>query len=288
MERFEDRVCVITGAGSGFGLEFARRAAALKMRLVLADIDPVALEAAACELRGLGRQVLAERVDVSQAEEVQGLADLSYQHFGAVHLLFNNAGVATGGYVWEHTPADWQWVLGVNLMGVAHGIRSFVPRMIAQRDDSHVVNTASVAGFLSPQMMGLYNVSKHGVVALSETLFHDLRVAGASLGVSVLCPAFVPTGINRSERSRPQEFSGSEAPTESMALAQRALDQAVRAGRLDARGVASITFDAIRSRQFYVFTHPKILGSIGLRMQDIAEQRNPSDPFSARPEHAPR
>jgi NAD(P)-dependent dehydrogenase (short-subunit alcohol dehydrogenase family) len=288
MEVFENKVCVITGAGSGFGLELARHAARLQMKLVLADIDPIALEAAAAEQREQGVEVLAECADVSQPDQVERLAHLSFERFGAVHLLFNNAGVATGGYVWEHSPADWQWVLGVNLMGVANGLRSFVPGMIAQGDDSHIVNTASVAGLISPQMMGLYNVSKHGVVALSETLYHDLKAAGATLGVSVLCPAFVATGINRSERSRPQALSEERTPTESMETARRALDQAVQAGRLDARAIASIAFDAVRSGRFYVFTHPKILGAVALRMQDIVEQRNPSDPFSARPEHAPR
>jgi NAD(P)-dependent dehydrogenase (short-subunit alcohol dehydrogenase family) len=288
MQVFENKTCVVTGAGGGFGLEFAREAARRGMRLVLADINPAALDAAARAFRAAGADVLAECVDVSQPSQVERLADLSYERFGAVHLLFNNAGVATGGYLWEHDPADWQWVLGVNLMGVVHGVRYFVPRMLEQGVDGHIVNTASVAGLISPQLMGVYNVSKHAVVALSETLHHDLRVKGAALGVSVLCPAFVPTGISQSERNRPGHLGASGPLTESMAAAKRSLDQAVNAGRLDAAAVASLTFEAIAEGRFYVLTHPRILGAVELRMQDILQQRHPSDPFSARPEHTPR
>jgi NAD(P)-dependent dehydrogenase (short-subunit alcohol dehydrogenase family) len=288
MQAFENKVCVVTGAASGFGREFARKAASLGMRLVLADIEPGSLESCAEELRQAGAEVMAQQTDVSRADEVQSLADQSFARFGAVHLLFNNAGVAAGGFLWEHTPADWQWVLGVNLMGVVHGVHSFVPRMIAQGDDSHVVNTASVAGLISPQLMGVYNVSKHAVVALSETLHHDLRVARASLGVSVLCPAFVPTGINRSERNRPEALRASTPATESMTAAQRSLDQAVGSGRLDARAIAELSFSAVRERRFYCLSHPKILGAVELRMQDILQGRNPSDPFGARPELAPK
>jgi NAD(P)-dependent dehydrogenase (short-subunit alcohol dehydrogenase family) len=285
---FDKKVCVITGAASGFGLEFARRAASLNMRLVLADVDEAGLQTAVHALRDQGAEVWAMRVDVSQAAQVQTLADESFDRFGAVHLLFNNAGVAAGGYLWEHSPSDWQWVIGVNLMGVAHGVHSFVPRMIRQSDDSHVVNTASVAGLIAPQMMGVYNVSKHAVVALSETLHHDLRLAGAKVGVSVLCPAFVATGIHRSERNRPESLTVGQPVTPSMIAAQRALDQAVNAGRLDAHRIAEIAFEAVEARRFYVLTHPKILGAVSLRFEDILEQRTPSDPFSARPEHTPK
>lgn len=288
MQIFENKVCVITGAASGFGREFAHQAARLGMRLALADIEPHSLEICAAELRTTGAEVLARQTDVSCAEEVQSLADECFERYGAVHLLFNNAGVATGGYIWEHSPADWQWVLGVNLMGVVHGVHSFVPRMIAQGDDSHVINTASVAGLISPQLMGVYNVSKHAVVALSETLHQDLRLAEASLGVSVLCPAFVPTGIDRSERNRPAALQSAQPATPSMIAAQRSLNQAVGAGRLDARAIAELVFDAVRERRFYCLTHPKILGAVELRLQDILTGRNPSDPFRARPELAPR
>ena len=202
MKDFASKVAVVTGAGSGFGREFARIGASLGMKLSLADIQPDALAATVDELRGQGAQVIGETVDVSRGADVERLAQRTLDTYGAVHLLFNNAGVASGGLVWENSVKDWEWVLGVNLWGVIHGVRTFVPAMLAQGDECHVVNTASVAGLLSPQLMGVYNVSKHGVVTLTETLYQDLRVTGARIGVSLLCPAFVPTGIAQSHRNR--------------------------------------------------------------------------------------
>jgi len=288
MKDFAGRVAVVTGAGSGFGREFARIAAGLGMRLALADIQPQALAATADELRAQGAQVLAETVDVSRAADVERLAQRTLDAFGAVHLLFNNAGVAAGGLVWEHSVKDWEWVLGVNLWGVIHGVRTFVPIMLAQGDDCHVVNTASVAGLLSPQMMGIYNVSKHGVVTLTETLYQDLRVTGARIGVSLLCPAFVPTGIAQSHRNRPETLRETTAPTASMLASQKASEKAVASGRISADAVAQQTFEAIRENRFYVITHPKILASVELRLQDVVAQRNPSDPFSFKPDVAHR
>lgn len=288
MKDFAGKVAVITGAGSGFGREFARLGAGLGMKLALADIQPDALAAAADELRGLGAQVLAETVDVSRADHIERLAQRTLDAYGAVHLLFNNAGVAAGGLVWETTQKDWEWVLGVNLWSVIHGVRTFVPAMLAQGDECHVVNTASVAGLLSPQMMGVYNVSKHGVVTLSETLYQDLRVAGARIGVSVLCPAFVPTGIAHSERNRPAELRDAAPPAASVLAAQKASEKAVSAGKVSAAQVAQMTFDAIRENRFYILTHPKILDSVELRLRDVLEQRSPSDPFTYKPEVAQR
>lgn len=288
MKEFAGKVAVVTGAGSGFGREFARIGAALGMRLALADIQADTLAATADEVRGKGAQVLAETVDVSRAADVERLARRTLEAFGAVHLVFNNAGVAAGGLVWEHTVNDWEWVLGVNLWGVIHGVRTFVPIMLAQGDECHVVNTASVAGLLSPQLMGVYNVSKHGVVTLTETLFQDLRVTGARIGVSLLCPAFVPTGIAHSHRNRPAELHDAAAPTASMIAAQKASEKAVSSGRITAPEVARMTFDAIRESRFYVITHPRILGSVELRLQDVVAQRNPSDPFSFKPDVAHR
>src|SRR5690242_20749735 len=190
MKDLAGKVAVVTGAGSGFGLEFARLGAREGMKLVLADVQQDALDAAVADARGRGAEAIGARVDVSRAEDVDRLAEEAKGAFGAVHLLFNNAGVAGGGgYVWESSLKDWKWVLGVNLMGVVHGIRSFVPMMLAQGTEGHVVNTASAAGLVSSPLMGTYNVSKHGVVTLSETLHHDLRLADARIGVSVLCPA---------------------------------------------------------------------------------------------------
>jgi NAD(P)-dependent dehydrogenase (short-subunit alcohol dehydrogenase family) len=287
MKDFKDKVAVITGAGSGFGRAFARVGARLGMKLVLGDVQRDALDAVQAELRAAGAEVEAEVCDVSRAADVQALADLAVRRYGAIHLAFNNAGVAgQGGYLWESSEKDWQWVLGVNVMGVANGIRSFVPVMLAQNSECHIVNTASVAGLISPQLLGVYNASKQAVVAMSETLFHDLRVAGADIGVTVLCPAFVPTGIFDSHRNRPIELREERQLTPSQEAAQRAGEKAVQSGRLSADDVAHSTFEAIRARRFYLLTHPKILPSVELRMRDILEQRNPSDPFSYKPDVA--
>lgn len=282
MKNFKNRVAVITGAASGFGREFARLAAARGMRLALADIEADPLDAVAQELRTSGARVLHRHLDVSDGDAMQNFADAIFAEYGAVHLLFNNAGVATGGLIWEHSAKDWQWVLGVNLWGVIHGIRCFVPRMIAGGDAGHIVNTASVAGLVSPQTMGVYTVSKHGVVALSETLFQDLRISGSKLGITVLCPAFVDTGIKDAERNRPAGLGNTSSPTASQRLAEAQTRKAVTSGRISAADVAARTFDAIEENRFYCLTHERILGSVELRMQDILARRNPSDPFSLR------
>lgn len=286
MKDFAGKVAVITGAGSGFGREFARLGHALGMKLVLADVQRDALNAVVAELGGAGATVIADVVDVARGEDVQRLADRAYAELGAVHLLFNNAGVGCGGLVWENSDRDWQWVLGVNLWGVIHGIRHFVPRMIDSGVAGHVVNTASVAGLVCPPNMGVYNVSKHAVVALTETLAHDLRLAQARIGVSLLCPAFVPTGIAESHRNRPAELRG-EPPTASQRAAHAALTKAVDSGKLTAAQVAQMTFDAVAAERFYVLTHPQILPTVELRFDDILQQRTPSDPFSTRPQLKP-
>lgn len=286
MKDFAGRVAVITGAGSGFGREFARMAHALGMKLVLADIQRDALDTTLAELRAAGAQAIGEVVDVASSDQVRHLADRAYAEFGAVHLLFNNAGVAGGGLVWENDANDWHWVLGVNLMGVVHGIHHFVPRMLdANRrgEPGHIVNTASIAGFLCPPLMGVYNVSKHAVVALTETLYHDLVLAKSTLGTSVLCPAFVPTGIAASERNRPPELARDGELTASMRLAQAQSEKAVSSGKMTAAEVARITFDAIRAGRFYVFTHEKILAAVEARFGAVLARDAPADPFASNP-----
>jgi NAD(P)-dependent dehydrogenase (short-subunit alcohol dehydrogenase family) len=286
MKAFAGKVAVITGAGSGFGREFARTGAALGMKLALADVQADALAATVAELEGQGAQVFGETVDVSKAEDVERLAARTLDTFGGAHLLFNNAGVAVGGLAWESSARDWEWVLGVNVWGVIHGVRVFTPIMLAQGGEAHIVNTASVAGLVNPQMMAAYNVSKHAVVSLSETLHHDLKLVGSSVGVSVLCPAFVPTGINASDRNRPADLANDAPPTASQAALKAQLDKAVTSGKITAPQVSAMTFDAIREERFYVITHEKMMPSIELRLQDVVQRRNPSDPFSYKPDVA--
>jgi NAD(P)-dependent dehydrogenase (short-subunit alcohol dehydrogenase family) len=289
MKHFEGRVAVITGAASGLGREFANTAAGLGMKLVLADIDAEGLERATGELQAAGAEVLAMVVDVRKAAHVEELADAAIIRFHCVHLVFNNAGVGTGGLIWESSEADWEWVLGVNLWGVIHGVRVFTPLMLecARRDpdyDGHIVNTASMAGLLSPPAMGAYNVSKHAVVALTETLHHDLRLVDARVAASVLCPYFVPTDIDRSDRHRPHELEHHGAPTASQQAAHALLSKAVHSGKVSAAQVAAITFDAIRERRFYIYSHPQALGSVAERMQAIVQGGPPADPYAATPQ----
>jgi NAD(P)-dependent dehydrogenase (short-subunit alcohol dehydrogenase family) len=288
MKDFAGRTAVITGAGSGFGREFARIGARLGMKLALADIQADALAATVDELKGQGATVFGERTDVSRAEDVDRLAARTVDAYGTAHLVFNNAGVAVGGLAWENSVRDWDWVLGVNLWGVIHGVRAFTPIMLANGEPGRIVNTASVAGLVNPQMMAVYNVSKHAVVSLSETLHHDLRLVGAKVGVSVLCPAFVPTGINASERNRPADKLDDAPPTDSMRALKAQLDKAVNSGRITAAQVAEMTFDAVREERFYVITHEKMMPSIALRCEDVVQRRNPTDPFTYKPDVAAR
>lgn len=288
MKTFQDKVVVITGGASGLGLEFARLAAGHGMKLVLADVQQDALEQARAELEGKGAAVLAMLCDVRKGEQVQALADATMAEYGAVHLLFNNAGVGSGGLIWENSEADWEWVLGVNLWGVIHGVRIFTKLMLecAQRDPEytgHIVNTASMAGLLNAPAMGVYNVSKHAVVSLSETLYHDLQLVRAPIGASVLCPYFVPTGINQSHRNRPDDVRMRSRPTASQLAAQAVTDKAVTSGKVSAAQVAQITFDAIQDGQFYIYSHPTALGGVREQMACIVEQRNPVDPYQATP-----
>lgn len=283
MDDFHGKTAVITGAGSGFGREFALMGAALGMKLVLADIDVTGLHETLDQVHALGAEAFAVPTDVSDAAQVDALAGATLDAFGGVQLLFNNAGVASGGLIWESSAHDWAWLFGVNVMGVANGVRAFTPIMLKQNEPAHIVNTASVAGLLASPGMGVYNASKHAVVALTETLYHDLASIGAPIRCSLLCPAFVPTGISRAERSRPESLRNPAPLTESQIAAGQQLTRAVEHGRLNAKDVAQITFDAVRERRFYVLTHPQIMGAVELRFDDIKSMRNPSDPMSLKP-----
>ena len=281
---------MITGAASGFGRELARLAARQRMRLALADVQRDALDVVVNELKRAGVVVISDVVDVAQSAQVQRFAEHAFSAFGSVHLLMNNAGVGGGGYLWENTARDWQWVMGVNLMGVVHGVQHFVPRMLESNqrgEPGHVVNTASIAGWLAAPLMGVYNVSKHAVVALSETLHHDLKLAQSTIGVSVLCPAFVPTGIAQSHRSRPVELLNADALTASQRIAQSASERAVASGKITAEEIAQMTFDAVRENRFYVFTHPQILPSLRARFEAVLSGAAPADPYAARPSSRP-
>jgi NAD(P)-dependent dehydrogenase (short-subunit alcohol dehydrogenase family) len=288
ISNFKGKTAVLTGAGSGFGLESARIAAHNGMNVVLVDVQKDALDAAKTELEATGTQVMARLVDVSNAAQMQALANDVQQQFGAPHFVFNNAGVASGGLLWENTEADWQWVLGVNVWGVIHGVRLFTPMMLdaAKKDSSyqgHIVNTASMAGLLTPPNMGVYNVSKHAVVALTETLYQDLKLVTDQISASVLCPYFVPTGISQSHRNRPSTLKA-DKPTQSQLIGQAMSDKAVSSGKVTAAEVAQLVFDAMAHDQFYIYSHPQALGNVQSRMEAIVQQHNPADPFEARPD----
>jgi NAD(P)-dependent dehydrogenase (short-subunit alcohol dehydrogenase family) len=285
---FRNKTAILTGAGSGFGVECARIGAKLGMNLVLADVQQDALDRAVAEMQAAGAQVLGMRVDVSKADQVEALGVATLARFGAPHLVFNNAGVGSGGLIWENSLQDWEWVIGVNLMGVAHGIRVFTPMMLAAAEkdaafQGHIVNTASMAGLLNAPNMGIYNVSKHAVVSMSETLYQDLALVTDQISASVLCPFFVPTGISESHRNRPAGMQASR-PTRSQLISQAMSDKAVSSGKVSAAEVAQKVFDAVAANQFYIYSHPKSIGSVQVRMEDVLLSRNPTDPFAHKPE----
>lgn len=288
IQDFKGKTAVLTGAGSGFGLECARIGASLGMNLVLVDVQQDALDAAEAELKGTGVKVLARRVDVSSNDQMEALAADVQANFGAPHFVFNNAGVGSGGLIWENSVKDWEWVLGVNVWGVIHGVRLFTPMMLAaaKADPAyrgHIVNTASMAGLLTPPNMGIYNVSKHAVVSLTETLYQDLKLVSDQVSASVLCPYFVPTGISQSHRNKPAELADEKA-TQSQLIGQAMSDKAVSSGKVTAAQVAQLVFDAIKADNFYIYSHPKALGNVRARMENIVNQENPADPFLERPE----
>lgn len=279
MRDFKDKVAVITGSASGIGFGIAEKCAREGMKVVLADIEVSALENAESMLKRIGAETLAVPTDVSNGKEVEALADTTYDTFGEVNLLFNNAGVAVVGSLWECTEADWEWVLGVNLWGVIHGIRVFVPRMLEQQVDGYIVNTASAAGLLSSPFLGIYHVTKHGVVTLSETLHRELNQIKSKLKVSVLCPGYVKTRIIDAKRNRPSRVANVAEVVMSKEAQERReeLDSSVEAG-ISPSTIADIVFDAIRKEKFYILpgTLPEYETEIRTRMEEILQERNPS------------
>ena len=286
IKNFNDKVAVLTGGASGFGLEMARIGVARGMRVVIVDVQQDALNAAEAELKAAGGQVMARKVDVSNAEAMDQLAAEVQATWGAPSLVFNNAGVSTGGLIWENSVADWQWVLGVNLWGVIHGVRVFTPMMLAASKADpdyrgHIVNTASMAGLVTMPNMGVYNVSKHAVVALTETLYQDLQLVTDHVSTSVLCPYFVPTGIDKSDRNRPDQ----DAPlSKSQQLKKDITSSAVSKGKVSATDIANNVFDAVEHEKFYVFSHPNALASVQQRVDAIVGHQQPPNPYAAKPE----
>jgi NAD(P)-dependent dehydrogenase (short-subunit alcohol dehydrogenase family) len=276
---FREKVAVITGAASGIGRALAGRCAREGMRVVLADVEAPALAQAEAELRAVGADVLAVLTDVSKASDIEELARKTLDAYGAVHLLCNNAGVGAGSTAWESTINDWQWVIGVNLWGVLHGIRTFLPIMLDQDTEGYIVNTASVAGLISYTHDAAYHLTKHAIVALSEKLYYDLAFRGANVKISVLCPGMVNTRIIDGGRNRPPELQDDhpeiEVTPEIMA-AYEAQRQAVEAG-MSPEQVAHCTFEAIADERFYILTHPELTPLIEARMAAIVNGQNPVD-----------
>jgi NAD(P)-dependent dehydrogenase (short-subunit alcohol dehydrogenase family) len=279
MKKLNGKVAAVTGAASGLGRAMALAFADEGMDVALADVDELNLSAVADDVQEKGVRAITLKVDVSQAAQVEAFRDQIIARLGAVHLVCNNAGVSPLGAAWESSAADWEWILGVNLWGVIHGVRAFTPALLAQQE-GHIVNTASVAGLISPPGMGAYNVTKHAVVALSETLYHDLSERNAKVGVSVLCPAYVPTGIADSERSRPRHLASAVEKSQETQAKEALMRKAVKSGKISADEVARAVVKAVKANRFYILTHPRIKPAIRARMEDILKERAPRNPLA--------
>ena len=268
MNHFKGKTAVLTGGASGFGLALGKQLAAQGAKIALVDIEVQALDAAKAEIESFQAVVETNRVDVGQAEAMDAMAAEIKARFGPVHLLFNNAGVASNGRLWENSAKDWTWLMNVNLFGVANGIRSFVPDMIAHGEAGVVINTASLAGLISAQGMGLYAASKHAVVTMTECLKADLEAEGSLIKTAVLCPGFVPTGISRSERNRPKDER-----TKTLTAAQKAsaamVDDAMTRSPISADDVASATLKAVAAGETYILTHPLTKDWVKARLEAI-------------------
>jgi len=277
MDTLDGRTAVVTGGAGGMGLAFSERFAAAGARIVMADIESVALDEAVDGLRSTGADVIGVRTDVSVAGDLDALAAQAIEHYGQVNIVCNNAGVASGGPIWDLSLTDWQWTLGVNLWGVIHGLRSFLPHLM-EHGDAHIVNTASVAGHLSYPFMGPYNASKHAVVTISETLHHELQMFGSGVRVSVLCPGLVNTGILDSDRNRPEHLQrplDQPEPTDEQEALREMIHDVYRSA-LDPAVVADQVLDAILENRFYVFTDHDFDEAMATRHRDIDGRRPPT------------
>lgn len=276
MQELKKKVAVITGAAEGIGKAIALAAANEGMRLVLADISAEQLDKTVNQIRQSGASVIGVVTDVALEHEVQALADRAYAEFGNVHLLVNNAGVAFAKSAWETSAKDWEWIMGINLYGVTHALRIFVPRMLANNEDGHIINTASLAGLVSEPALAAYNASKFGVVTITEGLYHDLTLRHSKIGVSVLCPGWVKTRITDSERHR--ELADRSKPEELEKVSLKtgmAIAKAVDAG-ISPTLVADAVFEAIKNNNFYILTHPESKAAVHIRTEDILQGRAPS------------
>jgi NAD(P)-dependent dehydrogenase (short-subunit alcohol dehydrogenase family) len=281
MKDFQGKVAVITGAASGIGLALAERCVREGMKVVLADVEEGSLARAETELQMAGGTVLAVRTDVSKRSDVEDLARQAVGTFGQVHLLCNNAGVAAGGPPWEATWKDWEWVIGVNLWGVIHGVKVFTPLMLAQNTECHIVNTSSAAGLIVGGVSAPYSVTKHAVVALSESLYLSLQQRNSLVKVSVLCPGLVNTNIANAERNRPAELRNEPVSLTPEMEAGLAAFKAAMAASMPPAQVAGVVFDAIQKEQFYILTRPEWTEVIQLRTDKLLRLENPQNPASA-------
>jgi NAD(P)-dependent dehydrogenase (short-subunit alcohol dehydrogenase family) len=285
MKDFEKKVAVITGAASGIGFGMAERCAREGMHVVMADIEEQALQVSKKQLEENGASVISVVTDVAQEDQIETLAQQAMERFGGVHLLVNNAGVGAGQTLWKATVADWQWTMGVNLWGTIHGIRTFIPLMLEQDADCHIVNVASIEGLWSRATAGIYQVTKHAVVSLSEVLYYQLKLEKSRIGVSVLCPGGVDTNILDSWRNRPESMQNppESIPKYTPQMEERMVQmrQAFKEG-MKPLEVADYIFKAVKKDKFYIFTHPELKKYVKKRMKNILKEKNPKSPFPER------
>ena len=274
MQDFQGKVAVVTGAASGIGLAVTERFVAEGMKVVMADVEQGALDREVKRLSEEGGDVLGVICDVRDTEAVQNLADRTLEYYGAVHVVFNNAGVAPGGPMLETTPQDWRWIVDVNVLGVAYGVTTFGPIM-KEAGEGHIINTASEAGHVSSAVLGMYTATKHAVVGLSESLYRELEETGVS--VHCLCPNLVNTGIFHSERNRDDGAEMTAAQTATMAPLREAISEM----GITPTQVAADVVEAMKQDRFWIFTHDITKQGLKVRYEDIAADRNPTNPYAS-------